>query len=182
MGTAAVQYETVPWLQNSSEQNTASTAKTDKTSLDKDDFLKLLVTELGNQNPLDPMDDKEFISQMANFSSLEQMTNLNTSFEKLSENITDNLLPGIQLQQASAMIGRTVSYLNEEGETTDGTVDSVVVKQGVPYYVIGNQEISTSSILTVKNTSTNNETILQQILDQLKVLTGAQTTENGESV
>ncbi|MDD4048304.1 MAG: flagellar hook capping FlgD N-terminal domain-containing protein, partial [Clostridia bacterium] len=49
--------------------------------LDKDAFLKLLVTQLQNQDATNPVDDKEFIAQMAQISSLEQMQNLNQTFE-----------------------------------------------------------------------------------------------------
>lgn len=58
--------------------NTAQNSKSN--NLDKDAFLKLLVTQLQNQDPLSPMEDREFIAQMAQFSSLEQMQNLNDTF------------------------------------------------------------------------------------------------------
>lgn len=178
MSTTAVQYETVPWLQNSTAEQNKTSDK--QNTLDKDDFLKLLVTELKYQNPLEPMQDKEFISQMANFSSLEQMKNLNSGFEKLSESLTGSLLPGMQMQQAAAMIGRDVSYLDDQGQIATGTVDSIVIQQGVPYCVIGDKGIVASSILAVKNAGNTDDTILEEILDQLKLLTGKLLPETGD--
>ncbi len=56
------------------------------TQLDKDDFLKLLAHQLQNQDPMNPMDQKDFASDLAQFSQLEQMTNMNSSIEKLGKN------------------------------------------------------------------------------------------------
>lgn len=59
--------------------------------LDKDAFLRLLVTQLSNQDPLNPMEDKEFIAQMAQFSTLEQMQNLNKDFVKFGDELMDSI-------------------------------------------------------------------------------------------
>lgn len=62
-----------------------------KNDLDKDAFLRLLTTQLANQDPLNPMEDREFIAQLAQFSSLEQMQNLNKNVENLSDELFDTL-------------------------------------------------------------------------------------------
>lgn len=87
--------------------------------LDKDDFLKILMNQLQNQDPLDPMDDKEFTSQMADFSSLEQMMNMGEGMEKIVENQT--LTPVIQ---NSHMIGMEVTYPSEDENVDDPDSES----------------------------------------------------------
>lgn len=59
--------------------------------LDKDAFLKLLTTQLANQDPLNPIEDKEFIAQLAQFNSLEQMQSLNKNMETLGEGVLESI-------------------------------------------------------------------------------------------
>ncbi|WZL74845.1 flagellar hook capping FlgD N-terminal domain-containing protein [Clostridiaceae bacterium 35-E11] len=61
-------------------------------ALDKDTFLKLLVAQLRHQDPLNPMEDKEFVSQMAQFSSLEQIQNLNKTMQQMAGTNENNLI------------------------------------------------------------------------------------------
>lgn len=69
------------------KQNSNATTNKSKNDLDKDAFLRLLTTQLSNQDPLNPIEDREFIAQLAQFSSLEQMQNLNKSVvDKSDEN------------------------------------------------------------------------------------------------
>lgn len=85
-------------------------------SLGKDDFLKLLITQLSNQDPTDPMDNTQFIAQMAQFSSLEQMTNMNSNFETMNSILTTN--------SAINTLGKTVDIVFGDMMTT-GVVDAV---------------------------------------------------------
>lgn len=83
--------------------------------LGKDDFLKLLITQLSNQDPTNPMENTEFISQMAQFSSLEQITNMNNEFARLTASLN--------VSQAMNVIGKTVEV--ESGDlSVTGTVEA----------------------------------------------------------
>ncbi len=166
-----VSYETVPWAKTT--DSTSSTTNSTSNTLDKDAFLKLLLTELKYQDPTNPVEDKEFMSQMASFSSLEQMQNLNSSFTKLSDNITSNLLPGLMLQQASSMIGREVGYPDPDdtSSTLTGIIESVLLKDGVSYYVIDGEEIAASTISKIGEESTSiDQAVLVEILYRLDQL------------
>ena len=84
--------------------------------LGKDDFLKLLMTQLSNQDPTSPMENTEFIAQMAQFSSLEQMTNMNQEFAKMNSMLVSS--------QAVGTIGKTVDITLGDTKTT-GVVEAV---------------------------------------------------------
>jgi len=82
----------------------------------KDEFLKLLITQLQHQDPTAPMDDKEFIAQMAQFSSLEQMTNLSQEFARISGMMTRG--------NALGLLGREVEIVSGSQRIT-GIVEAV---------------------------------------------------------
>ena len=104
-------------------------------AVNKDEFLHLFVTQLQNQDPMDPLKGHEFIAQLAQFSSLEQLTNLNSSFA--------DTLKFQQLSGGSEFIGKKATFFNEttghleegviHGAVTDGEAISVVIKdQQIP--------------------------------------------------
>lgn len=79
-------------------------------SLGKDDFLSLLITQLQNQDPTSPMEDREFIAQMAQFSTLEQMTNMSNGFAQVTNLINSS--------QALGLIGKQVEILQGSSSIT----------------------------------------------------------------
>jgi flagellar basal-body rod modification protein FlgD len=103
---------------------TAPTGQTGANALGKDDFLKLLVGQLQHQDPMQPTGDQEFIAQMAQFSTLEQVSNLAKSNAQLAESL--------HLSQGFGLIGRTVTYTRADGSTVQGVVGSVQVVEGSP--------------------------------------------------
>ncbi len=94
-----------------------------KGELGKDDFMRLLIAQLEHQDPLEPTDNGEFIAQMAQFSSLEGISNLNTTVSQFATN-----LQSTQALQASTLVGRSVQVLSDWSELKDqkpitGTID-----------------------------------------------------------
>lgn len=94
-------------VNNTSSANNAVTETAAKSELDKDAFLSLLVAQLQNQNPLEPMDNTEYIAQLAQFSSLEQMNNMN---DLITQSIDANYLltQSINNTMAANYIGKEV--------------------------------------------------------------------------
>jgi len=85
--------------------------------LGKDDFLKLMVAQMKNQDPMNPADDKDNIAQMAQFSSLEQITNLATAVHDLSNRMS--------LTQNVGLLGHDVTYTKADGTSGTGKVDGL---------------------------------------------------------
>ncbi len=109
------------------------TNRTPSSELGKDDFLKLLTVQLQNQDPMNPMEDMDFIGQMSSFSSLEQMLNMNKSLELLVKNNSAN-----EHTQAMMYLGTTVTVQSPDmEEAVVGTVDMVGFKDGVPFLKVG---------------------------------------------
>ena len=110
--------------------------------LGKDAFLKLLVTELRHQDPTRPMEDKEFISQMAQFSSLEQMSNMNKEMK--------SLVQSAKSAQAFSMLGRDIeAYDPIQQKAIVGTVNSVFYKGDEIMIVVGNDNVAMANIHSV---------------------------------
>jgi flagellar basal-body rod modification protein FlgD len=102
--------------------STLNQGKISQQSLGRDDFLKILITQLSYQDPTSPMEDKEFIAQMAQFSTLEQMTSMAGDFARLTEMLTNT--------EASSALGRSVELNvavpgDEEARVVQGVVRAV---------------------------------------------------------
>lgn len=120
-----------------------------KQQLDKDDFLKLLVTELQHQDPTNPMQDREFIAQMAQFSSMEQMMNMNKSMESIVDKFN--------FQTTYGLLGKNVEIISqgaEEGaepKTVNGVVKSVSRNGSEVSVMVNGETYPISEIKTISN-------------------------------
>jgi len=126
-------------IQQIIDENESSTGSRNLEGLGKDDFLNLLVTKLRYQDPLNPTDDTEFIGQMAQFSALEQMQNLNTSFTAT---------------KAYSLIGKRVTAnvvdpSTKQIKVVSGDVSSVSYSNGKYYVIVNGTEVSVDDIAEV---------------------------------
>lgn len=137
---------------NVSNSNRSLGVSSNKNILGKQEFLNLLVTQLRYQDPLKPMEDKEFVAQLAQFSALEQMQNLNNSFEFL---------------KAQSMIGRYViaTSTQDASKQIEGRVDSIRVDGSKVFLKINGTEVLSDNIREVYHTYS--EEVLSNIFNKV---------------
>jgi flagellar basal-body rod modification protein FlgD len=127
-------------------------------TMGKTDFLQMLITKLKYQDPTNPVTDDSFVADMAQFSSLEQMQNMNTSVASQSEamqNLNTNIIALIMMQnttQAAGLIGKTVALTNPTtgGADITGTVSVVKFVDGQPKIVVNGVEYGLASIKEIR--------------------------------
>jgi flagellar hook assembly protein FlgD len=149
---------------SASSSSSSSSSTTSTSTLGKDDFLKILVAELQNQDPTQSSGDStEYISQLAQFSSLEQMQQLTSAFS---------------MSQAYSLIGKSVSaeVTGTDGTTStvSGTVRGVVSVSGTAYLNVDGNYVSMDNPISV-NGSGNDELVLQGASMIGKTVTGTYT-------
>jgi len=143
-GLASAQNTGISSIQNTNDQlETERKSLNGNNGLGQDAFFKLLITQLQNQDPLNPMKDREFISQMAEFSSLEKT-------EKLYS-LLKNKLSSNQVIDNSNLIGREITA-NVEGVEMSGIVEAVKSSDDKVLAVLDTgSEIEIKNITQVKN-------------------------------
>lgn len=129
---------------NYDQKNVQAAAKKGPSdALGKDQFLSILVTQLRNQDPMQPMQDKDFIAQMAQFTSVEQLMNMATELSLMRQSIGS----------ASSMIGKWVEWYeyDDKGIVTSlsGKVDSIISKDGLLFAKIGNKEVALDYLVSI---------------------------------
>jgi len=97
-------------------------------TLGQDEFLKLLVTQLSNQDPMSPKADTDFFAEMATFSSVEQLKSMQGEMVALRE--------AQELTQAHSFLGRTVTVALDDDILTSGLVSAVQLKAGRPQLIV----------------------------------------------
>ena len=136
-------------LGTSGASATPSTTALPNDGMGKDEFLKLLTAQLQNQDPMNPLQNHEFVAQLAQFSSLEEMEKVNENLLGLALLQQSNALIS-QLTDSSALIGQNVVYADPvSGESTTGIVSSVKIEDGLAILNIGGSEIPLANVQEV---------------------------------
>ena len=112
------------------------------------DYMKLLIVQLQNQNPLDPLDNNEMASQLAQFSQLQQLESMNTSFAKV--------LATTELTYANSLLGKEITFTPETttgvADITNGIVEQVYNNiDGEIFLRVGSLTLSLKNVISVKN-------------------------------
>jgi len=120
-------------------------------SVTQDQFLQLFVTQLSNQNPLEPMDNTEFMNQVSMSTLVEQTTKIAASFDTLLVD-SSQALNMSTFNQATALIGNTVTFTDaSNGLSANGIVDGVSLEGGYVYLQIGDQLVLPSAVTAVRS-------------------------------
>lgn len=136
----------------STSSSSSSSSISSEITMDK--FLTLFVTQLKNQNPLDPTDNSQFMSQLAQFSSLEQEQKQTEHLSNLKSTAAANLQLD-QVSLASTFMGKTIKYSSDSDSSTtlSGVVEGVKLEtDGTVSFVIGGESVSISNFLEVDDT------------------------------
>ena len=128
-------------IQNPRASAMSSATNSSNSAMQMEDFLQLLTSQISNQDPLEPMKDTEFISQMANIASLEQMQQFTKGFETFADTQKDLV--------AQAYLGKQVN-ISENGEDASGIVDAVEMSEsGDVFITVGGKNYLPSNITKV---------------------------------
>ena len=119
-------------------------------TLGQDDFLKLLVVQMSNQDPLKPVSDTEFIAQLAQFSNLEQTKTMGSDIKELRQSNA--------FAQGAALMGRQVRLLTAEDTFTKGIVTDLEVKEGEVSLIVNNKAYELGQVVSVNSEETTEGT------------------------
>jgi flagellar basal-body rod modification protein FlgD len=109
-----------------------------KNSLSEADFMKLLITQLRNQDPTKPLEDKEFITQMTQLTSLKQLNEMITTMQTFSKELA--------FTRTLGLVNKWVVYERTDGVMAQGLVESIRVKNGQTFLNVNNEEVALEQV------------------------------------
>lgn len=134
-------------MQSTSSVLGGTSAKTGRTEYQSNDFMQMLLAQLSNQNPLEPLKDSEMMSQFTQLNSLQQLEQIQSAITQM---VKEN-----QSTYAASLIGRTVSINQAGGNPVEGKVVGFSLENGKAYVQVGEKSYSLDDVLSVKEGSIN---------------------------
>ena len=139
--------ETLPSASVTGAQTQQAVAGNAWSNLDLDQFIKMLVAELQNQDPLEPMDNSQILQQISQIRAI-------GSNDRMVDTLASVQL-GQSMSTASSMIGRTVTGLSDDLERVTGLVDRVTIEEGIPKLHLGQYTIDLKNVSEILGESEN---------------------------
>ncbi len=124
-----------------SQLGATSSGDSNKSVLSQEDFLKIMLAELTNQDPLEPLDNSEFLNQLTQIQTLEATT-------RLTEGI-QSLILGQQVTTAGVLIGRTIIGVDATGAPVEGIVDRIILQDGEVSLGVGDSTLPIGNVRQV---------------------------------
>jgi len=117
--------------------------------LDLEEFLQLMITELQNQDPLNPLENAEILQQISQIREIEATTGLSETL--------DAVLLGQSLSSASALIGKSINGLTAAGDRIEGVVDHVSIEEGKAFVHVGEEKAPLSNLAEIRPAAAEEE-------------------------
>ena len=140
-------------------------------TVNQDVFLQLMITQLQYQDPLDPMDNTDFLSQQAMFSQVTTLQDMNSNLTKYGDallSMNNTMLGSTTLSQAMGIVGKQVEAVNPDNpeETISGIVDSVKITDNGIVFSVSGKEISSDNIKSINNVATQPSNISTDVTSE----------------
>lgn len=128
--------------QIAANSTTNQSRATSANALDSNQFMEILMAQLTHQNPLEPMNNAEMMSQFSQLNSLQELKGIHTTMDKLSASN--------QVMYMASLIGKTVKVNRPDGNILEGVVSEVITEKDNPQLKIGDEKVSISDVIDVK--------------------------------
>ena len=122
--------------------NPANLARAASNALDSGQFMQILLAQLTHQNPLEPMNNAEMMTQFSQLNSLQELRDIHVAVDKLTSSN--------QVLYLANLIGKTVKVNRPDGNYLEGVVEEVITEKGNPQLRIGTEEVSANDIIEIK--------------------------------
>lgn len=122
--------------------STLQAARTATNALDADQFMQILLAQMTHQNPLEPMDNAEMMTQFSQLNSLQELREIHTSMDKLAASN--------QVIYLASLIGKTVKVNRTDGNVLEGVVEEVFTEKANPQLRVGTEKVSLDDVIEVK--------------------------------